>query len=379
MPIVSPLEPSSLPSHESPSGDIQKITLADLNRAFHAVLELPENKKLIEDHTEKLAEQTLASRAAFENIGRLLLLFDSKAYKNKDGQVILALHPTWDILRKEYDELLKKSRDDAIILKAVCDDYVERVAGVLDEEGTSVEDVKAELKDFLRRTEESEKRAQFFAEDFHKLRSGVELHKKVIEDSLESADADPNARIPELQLSIIEIKAKITEQQRFIDNCLKAAETGEKLAAMGMLFMGWCPPLAALVVGGLLAMGICRLVAYKGELGIDTLRSKLQKHEEELTQLKAQEETLKELRRELVVSAGAFQTIIAQLCALSDFWKSVKADCQGAIEHLGKVETAQSITQYGLKMTLSDRFAGPVYISLSQTLAVYASRVAKLG
>jgi len=91
----------------------------------------------------------------------------------------------------------------------------------------------------------------------------------------------------------------------------------------------------------------------------------LQKHEEELAQLKAQEETLKELRRQLVVSAGAFQTIITQLCALSDFWKSVsrpdlgypslreiigsrqvKADCQGAIEHLGKVETTQSITQY---------------------------------
>lgn len=30
-------------------------------------------------------------------------------------------------------------------------------------------------------------------------------------------------------------------------------------------------------------------------------------------------------------------------------------------------------------MTLSDRFAGPVYISLSQTLAVYVSRVAKLA
>jgi len=95
------------------------------------------------------------------------------------------------------------------------------------------------------------------------------------------------------------------------------------------------------------------------------LRSKLQEHEEELAQLQAQEETLKELRRQLVVSAGAFQTIITQLCVLSDFWKSVshpylgysslreiigslqvKADCQGAIEHLGKVETTQSITQY---------------------------------
>jgi len=44
----------------------------------------------------------------------------------------------------------------------------------------------------------------------------VELHKKVIEDSLESADADPNDRIPELQLSITELKAQIADQQRFV-------------------------------------------------------------------------------------------------------------------------------------------------------------------
>jgi len=44
----------------------------------------------------------------------------------------------------------------------------------------------------------------------------VELHKKVIEDSFESADADPNARIPELQLSITEVKAQIADQQRFV-------------------------------------------------------------------------------------------------------------------------------------------------------------------
>ena len=103
MPILSTLESTALPSHEShatPSGDIPTVTLADLNRAFHTILNHPENKRLIEEHIEKLAEQTLASRAAFENIGRLLLLFDSKGYKAKDGGVILALHPTWDMLRK---------------------------------------------------------------------------------------------------------------------------------------------------------------------------------------------------------------------------------------------------------------------------------------
>ena len=40
----------------------------DVDRAFNTLLDLPENKDLIEGHIKKLTEQTLAARAAFENI-----------------------------------------------------------------------------------------------------------------------------------------------------------------------------------------------------------------------------------------------------------------------------------------------------------------------
>lgn len=52
--------------------------------------------------------------------------------------------------------------------------------------------------------------------------------------------------------------------------------------------------------------------------------SKLRTQEEKVAKLIAGEnETLKELMLELVASAGPFENIITQLCALSEFWKSV--------------------------------------------------------
>ena len=54
------------------------------------------------------------------------------------------------------------------------------------------------------------------------------------------------------------------------------------------------------------------------------LQSELQAQEKELAKLEAgEEEHLQQLRCDLVVSAGAFHTIITRLCALSEFWKSV--------------------------------------------------------
>ena len=82
-----------LANHKTTSGDIP------INRAINDILDRPENRECIKEHIEKLAERTLASRAAFEKISSLLRLFDSKKYRTKDGHDIPTLHPTWDELR----------------------------------------------------------------------------------------------------------------------------------------------------------------------------------------------------------------------------------------------------------------------------------------
>ena len=62
----------------------------------------------------------------------------------------------------------------------------------------------------------SEIQAQFRVDDFEKLKSGVESHKKLIEDSFTSADEDVGARIDELQLSISELKSQIAQCQQIV-------------------------------------------------------------------------------------------------------------------------------------------------------------------
>lgn len=54
----------------------------------------------MEEHAKELAEQSLTSRTAFENISRLLSSFDSGKYKIVDGDAIPTLCHQWDLLRQ---------------------------------------------------------------------------------------------------------------------------------------------------------------------------------------------------------------------------------------------------------------------------------------
>jgi len=178
-------------------------------------------------------------------------------------------------------------------------------------------------------------------------------------------------RIPELRRTIKELKTRITEADQLIASTLRIALINRSIAVTSIL-LAWCPPLANIVARRLKSVGDSKLSALK------KLQSDLQDRETELDKLLSRMTTLPELIADLKSSESSFQAIITQVGALSNFWISVRADCQGAIEHLNKVETAQTISLYGLKKALGPRLAGSVYIILSQTLRVYVGRLTKL-
>ena len=71
-------------------------------RSLTAVLYADKNKTLIKEHVIKMAERTLACRAAFENVSRLLSLFDNRKSKTKDNLTTQDLRPGWDELYKVW-------------------------------------------------------------------------------------------------------------------------------------------------------------------------------------------------------------------------------------------------------------------------------------
>ena len=89
-----------LADRKAASNNIPTSTKVNVNHAIDVVLDCPESRRSIEEYIGEFAEQTLASRAAFEQISRLLRLFDSKKFKTKDDHPIPVLRPQWDMLRK---------------------------------------------------------------------------------------------------------------------------------------------------------------------------------------------------------------------------------------------------------------------------------------
>ena len=142
-PTPPPEDPSPptpfIDPEETPPPPEDLGTPEERERAFNTVLDTEKNKILIREHIVKLARRTLACRAAFENVGKLLASFDNQNFSTTDGRAIPELRPGWDELRKvwhiistllvpcsitsiqHYDTLLLVSRSEAVVVKAVCD------------------------------------------------------------------------------------------------------------------------------------------------------------------------------------------------------------------------------------------------------------------
>jgi len=276
---------------------------------------------------------------------------------------ILVLSPT-----QRYDEVLNNSHSDAIKIKAVCDSYIQTILPMLGDLNMSINGVKVELQNFIAHTVDSEKRALSSADEFDKLRFDLGSHKHFIYHTLARVEVvDP--RVPGLENTIKELESQISEAEKLIASTMNIAFDSRSTGIR--ILLAWCPPLADIVTRQLKGVGESKLSAPK------KLQSDLQDREIELAKLLSRATTLSELITDLQSSESAFQAIIKQVGALSNFWTSVRADCQGAIEHLNKVETVETVSEYGLKKALGPRLAGSVYIILSNTLSIYVGRWTK--
>jgi hypothetical protein len=64
-------------------------------RALNTLMDDAKNKKLMQDHIGRLAEETLTVRQAFQDIANLLIEFDSKHYSDASGTAVPAQYDAW--------------------------------------------------------------------------------------------------------------------------------------------------------------------------------------------------------------------------------------------------------------------------------------------
>jgi len=79
---------------------ISTLDQATFQRELNAALDSERMKELIDNQIRSLAENTLKTRAAFEKIGILLGSFDSLGFRDAENNIIGALRPGWELLRK---------------------------------------------------------------------------------------------------------------------------------------------------------------------------------------------------------------------------------------------------------------------------------------
>ncbi len=77
---------------------VKNTNVEDRNRAFNTIMDSDNNLKLVKEHIETLAAETLSVRAAFEDILHLLKDFDDMKFKDENNKEMAPIQKGWDAL-----------------------------------------------------------------------------------------------------------------------------------------------------------------------------------------------------------------------------------------------------------------------------------------
>jgi len=358
---------------------VKNSKVEDRDRAFNTIMDSDKNISLVKEHIETLAIETLSVRAAFEEILHLLKDFDEMKFKDENNKEMAPIQNGWDALHIRYNALLDISKSDAVLIKGVCDKYIQIILAMLDDKSVTKEALLKELDYFIKETEKKQKSAKSDADAWDQLRLDVLGYQKTIEHAFSVANAGVDKTAVKNEIARLELK--IAEAQKFINGCWIAGGVGLAATVGGAILCCFCPLAAILFVGGLLTMTGSAIALSVKQSEMNTDKEELKKQQLELTRLEnleaAREKKLTELRQQLADSQGKFTTITRQLAALANFWQSVQSDLAGALTHIGDIDPKE-VSIYGLKSRAGPRLAGSVYIVLSQVLGTYISQMTKL-
>ncbi|KAJ7133139.1 hypothetical protein C8R44DRAFT_870577 [Mycena epipterygia] len=341
-----------------------------------AVLDHPDNQKLIKESIETLCTQTQQARKAFEDISILLVKFDAGKFKTKTNKVIEPLFPEWEALRKRYNALLDQSKQDAIAIKVVCEDYKTNILSLLTEDldRTKMRDVKEEILSFQKRTEKSANVAKGNADSFDNLRLAVTMCQAKISTAFDQAAADPTGRQPVLEKEIKELKTKIADAQKYIDDCLVVLKASGILTGVGSVLCAFVP--FAAILGAAFAAAGAKIASEMKQKELNGYKTSLDSKQKELAAIAEKEKVLQDLRKELE-SDKDFTTIVNQLTALSTFWQATSGDLASLTMYL-KTAGSDDTTLRTFKNTLGEKLAGHIYVTLADVLSKYISQMARL-
>ncbi|PIL30094.1 hypothetical protein GSI_07764 [Ganoderma sinense ZZ0214-1] len=345
-----------------------------VEEAVERTLSSPEFSAEVTADIRNLAQTVKDIRQGFRAVADDLVAFDNDEYKDKDGEV-LRLRPQWLGYQATFDEILEKSHRNALAASSMIRQYTEAI--LTDVDTSEFEDVREELRSFLKKLDEKAPTAQQTQGDLEKLADDVRTFKTTIDETLWKAGNKCASDVDEAKTHLRDVEKKL---ESISDEKTKLGV----LAVSGLLIGGACAVVAMFVLApnagkvvmdavkqvGVVGAGYCGIQGWllhrqgtECEIEMEECRLDIVDKKDRLRELVGHQAALAQTKERIAALAEKVDTITA-------IWRVLKCDMQQLQEQLALVvDPDMQVTRRFLKKLRRPR---EVYNRLADLLELYA-------
>ncbi|KAF8167000.1 hypothetical protein K438DRAFT_1856419 [Mycena galopus ATCC 62051] len=327
-------------------------------------LNSPEVKKQAYESVKSLSQAILNIRTGFLDVAGTLVKFDSKNFKDQDGNV-LSFGKEWNPFIREFDEILYFNLEQATDARTL----MRSVTAVLgDVTGADGKDLAMELAEFMKPLGPKEAGALEMKTRFQKLADDVILFSAKIDVALAKADANIKADLENARTRLASLTQELEAWNQQIN-----VSAGEIIGAIAVGASQTVTALLALDFSGMMTTvnSIVNSITHEAEMKKAECEQSINLVNQEISGLLARDKDFATLRTGLEESKKAVAS--SQILIIMDVWKTINLDLRSLEQALSsQLKDDPVITKFFLKKL---GVAKEIYQRLALLLEIYVEKI----
>jgi hypothetical protein len=333
------------------------------------------------EEIQLLAAHAINMDQAFERIKHDLEFVDKNDYKDKFGNPIAKLAPTWAGYQKRYTDLLWFSRTSATKTEGYIRDFVEVIIPTILDPDSTQDDKIADITEFIGRPNPNGAKivkGQTQSQAFTELQQDVETFTHKFSTFADDQGTKITTEITGLNTEIAALNKEIKDCQKVVEQM--GIALGITVGVGGIALVGAIASIAALgpaapgVIAGILIAGIGAAITELSQIIVNVKRMNAATEERNekqnrVDELNKQLAILARLKATLQRSEEDAQNISGRLDGFSGMW--------GNVAHDAALLLSYDLQNIATNKTLQSRieFMRTTYTALAGGLAVYATTI----
>ncbi|KAF7366113.1 hypothetical protein MVEN_00488100 [Mycena venus] len=329
-------------------------------------LNSPEVKKQAYETVKSLAQTIRNIRTGFISVADALVTFDSKNFKDQDGNV-LSLGKEWTPLIKEFDTTLQFSLEQATDAVVMMKTVTAVLGDVAEADGKSL---ALELTQFMKELGPKEAGALEMKTKFQKLADDVILFNAKIDVALAKADAKIKADLENARTRVTSLSQELEALNEKIN-----VGAGEIIGAIAVGASQAMTALFTLDFSGMMGAvnSIVNSVTHEAEMKKKAeCEQSINLVNQEISDLLARDQDLATVRTRLEESKKVVASVSSQILIIVDIWKTINLDMHSLDQALSsQLKDNPVITKFFLKKL---GVAKEIYHHLTLLLETYVEQ-----